>query len=106
MSVDGAQAWFNVTPDLPTNLAVPQGLAPQVLMDNRGKEAAQDITKFFIDQLKVATPMWNSPVESFATDQLTHAFERIMKKIDKPRAALQVAQKACQANLEQALKQK
>ena len=47
--------------------------------------------------------MWNSPVQSFATDQLNKAADRIMHKVAKPKDALAEAQHACQNQLMKAL---
>jgi len=58
---------------------------------------------FFHDQLDNATPMWDSPVQDFAMDQLRRALEQIMYKLATPRNALAEAQKACQSALDKVL---
>jgi len=103
MSGVGVQAWFRNFPDLPANLKVPRDLLPTGLVDGKGKAFAQDIMNFFRDQLAVATPMWDSPVQDFATDQLRRALEQIMHKVATPRNALGEAQKACQDALDKVL---
>ena len=100
MSGVGVQAWFRNFPDLPANLKVPRDLLPTALVDGKGKAFAQDIMHFFRDQLDSATPMWDSPVQDFATDQLRRALEQIMYKVATPRNALTEAQKACQSALD------
>ena len=67
------------------------------------KAFAQDIMHFFRDQLDIATPMWDSPVQDFATDQIRRALEQIMHKVATPRSALAEAQKACQSALDKVL---
>lgn len=103
MCVAGVQDWFAAVPDLPTNSKVPGGLAPSEVTEKRGKEFAVEVTDFFRHQLEVSTPMWNSPVQSFATDQLFRAVEQVANKQVTPRDALVEAQRACQAELESVL---
>ena len=59
---------------------------------------------FFHDQLDMATPMWDSPVQDFATDQIRRALEQIMHKTATPKHALAEAQKSCQGALEKVFK--
>ena len=47
--------------------------------------------------------MWNSPVQSFAQDQLARALEAILTKATPPQAALAEVQQACQAELEKVI---
>jgi hypothetical protein len=103
MSGVGVQAWFRNFPDLPANLQVPRDLLPTVLVNGKGKAFAQDIMHFFRDQLDIAIPMWDSPVQDFATDQLRRALEQIMHKVATPKNALGEAQKACQSALDKVL---
>jgi multiple sugar transport system substrate-binding protein len=103
LAVTGAQELFSEFPDLPANTTVPSDIVPDKLIERRGEEFAEDAIGFFRNQLEIATPMWDSPVQSFATDQLTRALERISTKADRPQVALAQAQKACQAELEKTL---
>jgi multiple sugar transport system substrate-binding protein len=100
----GVKEWFHHFPDLPTNRQVPRDLLPVALVAAKGEVFARDITNFFRAQLDAATPMWESPVQNFATDQITRALEHIMYKVARPREALAEAQKACQGALEKVLK--
>jgi multiple sugar transport system substrate-binding protein len=100
----GVKAWFSHFPDLPTNRNVPHDLLPAALVAGKGEAFAQDIMHFFRDQLDIATPMWDSPVQNFATDQIKRALEQIMYKAARPREALAAAQKACQGALEKVFK--
>ena len=59
-------------------------LLPTALINGKGKAFAQDIMDFFRDQLDSATPMWDSPVQDFATDQIRRALEQIMHKVATP----------------------
>jgi ABC-type glycerol-3-phosphate transport system substrate-binding protein len=100
----GVKEWFRDFPDLPTNRRVPRDLLPVALVTAKGEVFAQDITNFFREQLEAAIPMWDSPVQDFATDQIKRSLEHIMYKVAKPRAALAEAQKACQEALEKVFK--
>lgn len=103
MSGVGVQAWFRDFPDLPANRTVPRHLLPTALVNGKGREFAHDIMNFFRDQLNMATPMWDSPVQDFATDQIRRALEHIMHKVSTPKHALAEAQKACQGALDKVL---
>jgi multiple sugar transport system substrate-binding protein len=100
----GVKAWFSHFADLPTNRSVPQDLLPPALVAGKGEAFARDVMHFFRDQLDIATPMWDSPVQDFATDQIKRALEQIMYKVATPREALAEAQKACQGALEKVFK--
>jgi multiple sugar transport system substrate-binding protein len=100
MSVEGAEALYETGTGVPTNAKVEEGLAPADVAEKRGQEFAEEATNFFRGQLEIAVPMWNSPVQGFAVDQLRRALERVARKVDKPREALTAAQQACQAELE------
>lgn len=103
MSGVGVKDWFAAVPDMPTNEKVGE-ILPQIVVSKRGRAFAQDVMAFFRGQAEVATPMWTSPVQSFANDQITRATERIMTKAATPQAALAEAQKASQAELEKVLR--
>ncbi|HEY8456763.1 MAG TPA: sugar ABC transporter substrate-binding protein [Actinopolymorphaceae bacterium] len=103
LAVTGVQELFAEFPDLPTNANVPADIVPSTLVERRGQEFAENATAFFREQLTIATPMWDSPVQSFAIDQLARALERIATKTDRPATALAEAQKACQAELNKVL---
>lgn len=98
----GIVKWFAAIPDMPTNALVPD-VPPEIVVDNRDAAFAEDVMAFFRAQLDVSTPMWDSPVQSFAMDQLTLAVERIMTKQTAPQPALAEAQQACQAELDKVL---
>lgn len=102
--VDGMKVWFNIVPDLPANRKVPKELVPSRVVEKRGQAFADNITAFFRGQLDIATPMWNSPVQDFANDQLGRALEQIINKAATPKDALAEAQSACQSELEKVLK--
>jgi multiple sugar transport system substrate-binding protein len=105
MSAEGIKVWFSNVPDLPTNANVPTDLYPSLTAEKRGEEFAQEVTNFFRGQLEIATPMWNSPVQDFANDQIGRALEQIYTKSATPAQALAEAQEACQTELENVLQQ-
>jgi hypothetical protein len=78
---------------------------PDLLIERRGEEFATEIMRFFRDLGAIATPMWDSPAQSLATDQLALAIERIMTKQQTPTEALAEAQNAAQAELETILQE-
>jgi multiple sugar transport system substrate-binding protein len=100
----GVKEWFRYFPDLPANRQVPRDLLPVALVAAKGEAFARDIMGFFREQLDAATPMWDSPVQDFATDQLKRALEQMLYKVAKPRDALAEAQKACQGALDKVFK--
>jgi multiple sugar transport system substrate-binding protein len=99
----GIVQWFNVIPDMPTNKKVPTDIVPARAAEKRGESFALEVTDFFRKQLDVATPMWDSPIQNFANDQLGRALDRIYNKQATPQEALAEAQQACQAELEKVL---
>ena len=102
MGGEGVKQWFAAVPDVPTNTTVPPA-NPQVLVDYRGEEFATRTMEFIRSQANISAPMWNSPVQNFAADQLRRALEQMMTKAATPKDALAEAQAACQAELEKAL---
>ena len=104
MSGVGIKTWFANIPDMPTNKKVPRDLVPTVAVEKRGAAFAQEVSDFFRNQLDIVTPMWDSPVQNFANDQIARAIEQITNKQATPKDALAEAQKACQAELEKVLK--
>jgi multiple sugar transport system substrate-binding protein len=103
VAIDGARTWFNTIGDLPVNKKAATDLVHQGLVERRGQEIAQDVTNFFIHELEIATPMWDSPVYDFAADQISRAIERIMNKVAAPAEALAEAQTASQNELDKLL---
>lgn len=105
MSAVGILTWFEAIPDMPTNKNVDiNKLLPKKVAEMRGEEFARDVLMFFYKQLDVATPMWTSPVQNFANDQITRMLERVYTKQATPKEALTEAQQACQAELEKVMK--
>ena len=104
LSAVGAEKWFSAIVDIPTNADAPDVL-PQVVVDSRGEEFAQEIMDFWASQAEIATPMWDSPIQSFANDRLRQAVERIMTKAAVPAEELASAQADCQAELDSVLAQ-
>jgi ABC-type glycerol-3-phosphate transport system substrate-binding protein len=99
---EGIKVWFDNIPDLPANKVVPL-LVPAIAVEKRGEEFGTYITEFYRSLLDISTPMWQSPIEDFASDQLTRAIEQINYKQSTPKDALASAQQACQAELDRVL---
>lgn len=102
IAVEGMPTWFRNIPDTPSNTKV-STLVPTAVVERRGQEFADDITTFFDAQLDVSVPMWNSPVEDFALDQIGRALEQVYAKQLTPQEAMTEAQSACQAELDRVL---
>lgn len=102
LSTEGVVEWYQQIPDVPTNSQV-QAKAPASLAERRGQAFADDVTTFLQQQAAIVTPMWDSPVQGFATDQMTRAIEKIYTKTATPAEALADAQIACQGELERVL---
>ena len=83
---------------------VTTSLLPAVTLQNQGKAFAQDVMNFFHKQLEASIPLWNSPVQDFAQNQLKKAIDQIMYKSSKPKDVLAAAQQACQNELKRVLK--
>ena len=94
---EGMEIWFSKIPDLPTNANVPTMLPP-TLVEKVGEEKATSITDFFKAQLDVATPMWTSPVESFATDQIQRTIDQAYAHGGEPAELLAAAQRRARPN--------
>lgn len=105
MSAIGILTWFDAIPDMPVNKNVDiSKLLPKKVAEMRGEAFAREVLQFFYNQLNVATPMWTSPVQNFANDQITRMMEQVFTKQASPRDALAEAQRACQAELEKVMK--
>jgi len=78
-------------------------ILPLFVVDNLGLERAQEVVGFFRQYLERAAPMWNSPVEDFASNTLGQAADEILHKTKTSQAALQEAQELSQAKLEEVL---
>jgi multiple sugar transport system substrate-binding protein len=104
MAGEGVKQWFAAVPDVPTNKTI-EVANPAVLVETRGEEFATRTMDFISSQANISAPMWNSPVQNFAMDQLRRALEQMMTKSATPKDALAEAQAACQAELEKTLGQ-
>ena len=100
----GMRVWWHTVPDLPSNKTVTRNLLPTVTTKKYGRAFAHDMMNFFYHQVDISIPCWNSPVQSFAQDQLQRTVERIMRKAVRPKQGLAAAQQACQSQLEKVLR--
>lgn len=102
MSVEGVVDWFALIPDVPTNLQV-EAAPPNIVIETRGQEFADDLTAFLQEQAAITAPMWGSPVQNFENDQITRLMEMVYYKEASPKEALDQAQSVVQAELDRAL---
>lgn len=105
LGMEGMPRWNQTVPDLPTNKNVRRELirAPQV-EEKRGRAFGEYTINFFYDMLDRSTPMWDSPVQGFATDQIKRAMDLILIGNEDAATSLGEAQKANQEQLEKVLK--
>lgn len=98
----GVLVLFDVLPDIPTNKKVPE-TTPTAVIEKQGEEFAAEAIDFFRNQLAIATPMWDSPVQAVQLDQMTLAIANILNKQMSPQDGLAEAQRVCQAELDDLL---
>lgn len=103
LSVDGMKEWYQRVPDLPANKKV-GNVVPNVVVEKRGGAFGTQITEFFLSQAKIATPMWDSPVQSFAQDRLANAIQEIYLKAAPVKTILTKTQSVVQAELDKVLR--
>jgi ABC-type glycerol-3-phosphate transport system substrate-binding protein len=102
LSLEGVIEWYKQIPDVPTNSQV-KAVRPDVVVERRGEEFAEDITVFLQEQAAIVTPMWNSPAQAYGQDQLARAIEKIYTKAASVSDALAEAQLSAQAELDRVL---
>lgn len=95
----GVLTLFDVLPDIPTNTKVPE-TTPSAVIEKQGEAFAEEAITFFREQLAIATPMWDSPVQAVQLDQMTIAINAILNKQVSPKDGLAEAQRVCQAELD------
>lgn len=103
-STDGWVIWYKYIMDTPAWKDFPADVLTKKLVDSVGQERALDFHKFFADYLENTVPMWTSPVEDFASDNLDSTIDEVLHKAKPPAQALQEAQKLISSKLEDALK--
>ncbi len=82
----------------------PKDIINVQMVDLLGKDRTLELTQYFVDYLAKGCPMWNSPVEDFATTTLTSALDETLHKTKTPKQALDEAQQLCTSKLQDALK--
>lgn len=98
----GVLTLFDVLPDIPTNTKVPE-TTPSAVIEKQGEEFAVEAINFFREQLSIATPMWDSPVQAVQLDQMEIAINAILNKQVTPQEGLAEAQRVCQSELDDLL---
>lgn len=100
----GWEIWYRVITDTPAWKAFPPDILTSKMVSKIGLEKAKDVHQFFATYLEDAIEMWNSPIETFATDTIKSTIDEVLNKKKKPKQALADAQAICQAKLNEALK--
>jgi ABC-type glycerol-3-phosphate transport system substrate-binding protein len=104
IATTGWQTWYTAIMDTPSWKAFPPTVLTTKLVDKIGMDRAKDVNAFFADYLNDAVEMWNSPVETFASDTFGAAVDKILNKKMKVKDALAEAQSLCQNKLNTVLK--
>ncbi|HRA66975.1 MAG TPA: twin-arginine translocation signal domain-containing protein, partial [Caldilinea sp.] len=97
----GWETWYRSIPDTPAWKGASRDVVTQGLIDKFGEERALDLHRFFLDYLADAAPMWNSPINNFASDTLAAAITEVLGKVKGAQEAMDEAQALIQARLEE-----
>ena len=100
----GWETWYKAIPDTPAWKGASRDVVTQALIDKVGEERALDLHRFFLDYLEDAAPMWDSPINAFASDTLQTAITSVLGKAKSAQAAMDEAQALIQAKLEETLR--
>ncbi len=100
----GWEIWYKAIPDTPAWKGASREVVTQALIDKVGQERALQLHNFFLDILPDAAQMWDSPVNSFASDTLNAAIQSVLGKQKTAQEALSEAQDLIQAKLDETLK--
>ena len=100
----GWETWYRSIPDTPAWKGASRDVVTQALIDKVGEERALELHRFFLDYLEDAAPMWDSPVNNFASDTLQAAVTAVLGKAKGAQEAMDEAQALIQAKLEETLK--
>lgn len=104
ISTTGWQIWYEYIMDTPSWKNFPPTVLTTKLVTATSQERAENVNSFFADYLNDAVEMWTSPVESFANDTLSTAFDSVLNKKTSARQALDEAQKLCQDKLNETIR--
>lgn len=100
----GWETWYKAIPDTPAWKGASRDVVTQALIDKVGEDRALELHRFFLDYLEDAAPMWDSPVNNFASDTLETAITSVLGKVKSPQVAMDEAQALIQAKLDETLK--
>lgn len=100
----GWETWYKAIPDTPAWKGASRDVVTQALIDKVGEERALNLHRFFLDYLEDAAPMWDSPINAFASDTLQTAITSVLGKAKSAQAAMDEAQALIQAKLEETLR--
>lgn len=103
ISTTGWTIWYRTIMDTPAWKQFPPTVITEKLVATIGEERAASVNAFFADYLNSAAEMWTSPVDTFATEQVSLAVEKVLRKQQSPREALAEAQQLAQAKLNEVL---
>ncbi len=102
-ATQGMYEWWDHYSDVPYWKKFPRDRAPRDLVARVGKERALELTSFSWECLPEVVLQWNSPVEDLATDEIYRAVDQALHKAVDPKAALDQAQTAVTAKLDEVM---
>ncbi len=100
-ATEGQYEWWDRWADVPVWKAFPEDRAPKDLVARVGQEKAIELTKFTRSCLPDVVVQWNSPVDDYATDELSRAIDQVLHKATPPEQALKKAQEMVTAKLQE-----
>ncbi len=103
-ATEGWEIWYRLITDTPAWKGFPADVLTTKMVGKIGIDRAKNVHEFFAKYLNDATEMWNSPIESFASDTINSAIDNVLHKKKTPKDALKEAQDICQAKLDEVLK--
>ncbi|MGQ9683096.1 MAG: ABC transporter substrate-binding protein [Anaerolineae bacterium] len=102
-ATEGQYEWWDRWADVPVWKAFPEDRAPKDLISRVGEEKAIDLTKFARSCLPDVVVQWNSPIDDFATDELSRAIDQALHKNITAKESLTKAQEVVAAKLDEVL---
>ncbi len=105
-ATEGQYEWWDRWADYPVWKKFPTDRAPKDLVARVGQEKAMDISNFIRSQLPYVVVQWSSPVDNFATDEISRAVDQVMHKKASAKDVLDQAQQTVTAKLEETVNSK
>jgi multiple sugar transport system substrate-binding protein len=105
-ATEGQYEWWDRWADVPVWKKFPEDRAPKDLISRVGQTKAVELTKFTRSCLPDLVVQWNSPVDDFATDEISRAVDTALHKKGDPQEVLDKAQQTVTAKLAEVVSSK